>query len=109
MYCGASRSPALWQGSTPALRRSDIRPACRGFRGHVLNIVGKIDAIETIAEGNGIRELGKLREQFGQGNWKKKKGIATLRIEGGATARAEIHWYEAHGIGKVKMKVKRWI
>ena len=73
------------------------------------NIVGKIESVETIAEGSGIRELSKLREQFGQGNWKKKKGIATVRDEAGATGLAEIHWYEAHGIGKVKMKVKRWI
>ncbi len=51
----------------------------------------------------------RLREQYGQGNWKKKKGIATVMLEDGTTAPAEIHWYEAHGIGKVKMKVKRWL
>lgn len=92
----------------PCVARTFARSVV-AFRGYVLNIVGKIEAIETIAEGSGIRELGKLREQFGPGNWKKKKGIATLRVESGATAKAEIHWYEAHGIGKVKMKVKRWI
>jgi hypothetical protein len=74
-----------------------------------LKIVGTIEAVETIAEGNGIRELARLREDFGPGNWKKKKGIAILSLDDGTTAKAEIHWYEAHGLGKFKMKVKRWL
>ncbi|MDO9226131.1 MAG: hypothetical protein Q8M09_17935 [Pseudomonadota bacterium] len=74
-----------------------------------MKIVGAISAIETIAEGRGIRELASLRERFGGVNWKKKKGTATLLLPDGAMVLAEIHWYEAHGIGKVKMKVKRWL
>jgi len=73
-----------------------------------MKIVGAISAIETIAEGRGIRELAGLRERYGGINWKKKKGMATLLLPDGATVLGEIHWYEAHGIGKVKMKVKRW-
>jgi len=72
-------------------------------------IVGEIIGVETIAEGTGIRELPALRERYGQGNWKKKKGVAMVRMEDGYSAMAELHWYEAHGIGKVKMKVKRWL
>ncbi len=72
-------------------------------------IVGVIDRIETIAEGQGIRELSLLRQRFGLGNWKKKKGVATLRLPGGTLALAELHWYEAHGIGKVKLKIKEWL
>ncbi len=74
-----------------------------------MKIIGIIQTIETIAEGGGIRELASLRGRYGAGNWKKKKGIATVQLEDGASAPAEVHWYEAHGIGKVKMKVKRWL
>ncbi|MFA7243255.1 MAG: hypothetical protein WC091_24370 [Sulfuricellaceae bacterium] len=74
-----------------------------------MKIIGDLLAVEVIAEGKGIRELPRLRERFGQGNWKKKKGIASVMLEDGSSVRAEIHWYEAHGIGKVKMKVKRWL
>jgi hypothetical protein len=72
-------------------------------------IVGKIASIETIAEGSGIRELALLRDRYGLGYWRKKKGVATVRLADGTTARAEIHWYEAHGIGKVKLKIKEWL
>ena len=72
-------------------------------------IAGAIDAVETIAEGNGIRDLALLRRQFGLGNWRKKKGIASVRLCDGTMAKAEIHWYEAHGIGKVKLKIKEWL
>jgi len=74
-----------------------------------VRIVGQISEIETIAEGHGIRELAYLRKQYGHGNWRKKKGIAAIKLPDGSTAQAEIHWYEAHGIGKVKMKLKRWL
>lgn len=72
-------------------------------------IIGTIEAVETIAEGHGIRDLAKLRSRYGLGNWRKKKGIATVQLPGGETARAEVHWYEAHGVGKVKMKIKEWL
>ena len=72
-------------------------------------IVGSIEAVETIAEGNGIRDLAMLRQRYGLGNWRKKKGIATVQLSDGAVARAEVHWYEAHGIGKVRLKMKEWL
>ena len=73
-------------------------------------IVGAIEAVETSAEGNGIRDLAKLRKRYGLGNWRKKKGIATPRREDdGATMKAEVHWYEAHGVGKVNLKIREWL
>ena len=72
-------------------------------------IIGPISKVETIAEGNGIREIATLRTRYGLGNWRKKKGIANIRLPNGTKAVAEIHWYEAHGIGKVKLKIKEWL
>lgn len=72
-------------------------------------IVGGIEQIETIAEGPAIRELATLRQRFGLGRWRKKKGIAFICLPDGSLARAEVHWYEAHGIGRVKMKIKEWL
>lgn len=74
-----------------------------------VRIIGAINVIETIAEGPGIHELASLRASYGAGRWKKKKGIATVQRDDGSTRLAEIHWYEAHGIGKVKLKIKRWL
>ena len=73
----------------------------------MFEIVGSITAVETIAEGLGIRERPRLEKIYGKGNWKKKKGIADICLSHGETARAEIHWYEAHEIGKVEHKIKR--
>ncbi len=70
-------------------------------------LFGPIEGIETIAEGHGIRELARLRKVYGPGNWKKRKGLAWITLDTGETCRAEIHWYEAHGIGKVEHKIKR--
>jgi hypothetical protein len=75
----------------------------------MIQVIGEIRSIETIAEGSGIRELPALREQFGAGFWWKKKGIAQIAIANGPSGLAELHWYECHGIGKVKLKVKRWL
>jgi coenzyme F420-reducing hydrogenase alpha subunit len=75
----------------------------------MVQIIPPITAIETIAEGSSIRELQRLRQHHGPGRWKKKKGVALVEAPDGTMQRAEIHWYEAHGIGKVKMKVKRWL
>lgn len=73
------------------------------------SVVGKITSIETIAEGSGIKEIDLLRKRYGVGYWRKKKGIASVRLADGTTATAEVHWYEAHGIGKVKLKIKEWL
>ena len=72
-------------------------------------IVGEITHVETIAQGNGIRDLALLKNQHGLGNWRKKKGIASVRLPNGDVVTAEVHWYEAHGIGKVKFKIKEWL
>ena len=74
-----------------------------------MKIIGPIQHIEIIADGSGIRELAGLRTRHGDGNWKKKKGVAMVELNNGTQALAEVQWYEAHGIGKVKMKVKRWL
>jgi len=69
-------------------------------------IVGPIRAIETIAVGRAIRELRRLRRQYGAGRWRKRKGVASVRLRDGTVHEAEIHWYEAHGIGRCEMKIK---
>ncbi len=72
-------------------------------------IIGDITDIEVIAIGNSIRDLERLRRTYGQGRWRKLKGIATVRLGNGRLATAEIHWYEAHGIGQRDHKIKlRW-
>ena len=72
-------------------------------------IVGPITDVETIAVGRSIRELSRLRRQYGRGRWRKLKGVATVRVAGGELRRAEIHWYEAHGVGKRGLKIKRFL
>lgn len=72
-------------------------------------LVGQITDAETIAIGNSIRELPQLRARFGRGRWRKRKGVANVRLADGTIRLAEIHWYEAHGIGKVRMKIKRYL
>ena len=69
-------------------------------------ILGEIAAVEPIAIGNRIRVLRDLERRYGKGRWRKLKGIATLRLPNGAVRQAEIHWYEAHGIGRRRLKVK---
>lgn len=70
-------------------------------------IVGEISNIETIAIGRSIRELARLCKVYGSGRWRKLKGIAMVRLANGVTCMAEIHWYEAHGIGRKEFKIKR--
>jgi hypothetical protein len=70
-------------------------------------ILGQIKEMETIAKGKSIRGLKSLREMYGAGNWRKLKGIAPVRLEDGTIRTAELHWYEAHGIGRRGMKRKR--
>jgi hypothetical protein len=62
---------------------------------------------ETFAEGSSIRELHRLVDTYGGKNWKKRKGIASIRLQAtGEIVMAELHWYEAHGVGKVELKIK---
>jgi hypothetical protein len=72
-------------------------------------ITGPIRRAETIATGEEIRDLIFLEERFGHGNWRKLKGFATVRIEDGTMHEAEIHWYQAEGIGMQWVKIKRYL
>jgi hypothetical protein len=72
------------------------------------DILGEIVAIETFATGTSIRELPRLRKLYGKGRWRKRKGSADVRLPNGRIRRAEIHWYEASGIGKRELKIKRF-
>ena len=72
-------------------------------------IIGKIENVEIIAVGGRIRDIMRPGKQFGLGRWRKLKGTATVRISGGQIRKAEVHWYEAHGIGRRKMKIKRFV
>ncbi len=69
-------------------------------------IVSQIANIETIATGPGIRDLPRVRRKYGKGRWRKMKGIAKVKLLDGSIHTAEIHWYEAHGIGKRDFKIK---
>jgi hypothetical protein len=69
-------------------------------------VVSEISNVETIAEGSSIRVLSLLRKRHGKGRWRKKKGIATIKLDDGSYRLAEIHWYEAHGIGRKEEKIK---
>jgi hypothetical protein len=72
-------------------------------------IIGDITDIEPIAVGSAIREVTRLRKQYGRGRWRKLKGIALIRLANGRLRRTELHWYEAHGIGKREIKRKRYM
>ena len=72
-------------------------------------ILGEIASIEVIAVGRNIRDLRELIESYEEGRWRKLKGVATIRLPNGRVRTAEIHWYEAHGIGKKDLKIKRYI
>ena len=72
-------------------------------------IVGDITHVETIAIGSSIREIARWRKLHGRGRWRKRKGIANVRLEDGTVLLAEVHWYEAHGIGRRDIKIKRYI
>ena len=72
------------------------------------DIVGEIADIEVIAVGGGISDIMRLRRQFGSGRWRKLKGVGRVRMERGGIRVAELHWYEAHGISRRKMKIKRF-
>ena len=72
-------------------------------------IIGQITAVEAIAVGDSIRILPLLRKRYGSGRWRKLKGRATVRLADGTIRLAELHWFEAHGIGRRKMRVKRFL
>ena len=71
-------------------------------------IISQISEIETIAVENSIRDLQRINKLYGQGRWRKLKGVATVKTDS-YTGKAEIHWYESHGIGKRGLKIKRFL
>jgi len=72
-------------------------------------IVGEIRDVEIIAAGTAVRDRARLRRAYGSGRWRKLKGIATVQLATGRLRLAELHWYEAHGVGKKEMKRKRYL
>ncbi len=75
----------------------------------IFKIIGTISNVEVIATGKSIRELARLRKVYGAGRWRKMKGFATICFTDGTDGEAEVHWYEAHGIGKKEFKIKRLV
>jgi len=75
----------------------------------MFGVVGEATDIEVIASGRGIKRLKHLRKRYGGRRWRKLKGNATVRLHTGVLRRAEIHWYEAHGVGKKGLKIKRFL
>jgi len=69
-------------------------------------IVGQVNDVQTIAKGPGVRDRARLRRRYGNARWLKLKGIAKVRLLNGTIRLAELHWYEAHGIGKKEIKLK---
>lgn len=72
-------------------------------------IIGEVTDVEIIARGSGIRRLKTLMKRYGGKNWRKMKGLATVRTWNGSTRGAEVHWYEAHGAGRKGWKIKRFL
>ena len=75
-------------------------------------IIGEIEQVETIARGPSFRDRRELVAMYGEhrrNQWRKKKGVELVRLEDGEIMRAEVHWCEAVGIGKVGMKVKNFL
>ncbi len=72
-------------------------------------ISGNIHKIQNIATGRGIRELKRLNRFYGEANWRKRKGIAEIKLSDGTVKIAELHWYEGHGKGKKEIKIKKYL
>lgn len=72
-------------------------------------IHGRITGIETLAEGRAVRQLERLKRAYEGRHWRKRKGVATVVLADGRLRQAEIHWYEAHGIGRRRFKIKRFL
>jgi len=77
--------------------------------GGPFRLVGDLSGVKTIAVGRRIRELARLVKQYGQGRWRKRKGVGWVQLADGAIRRAELHWYEATGIGRKEVKIKRYL
>jgi hypothetical protein len=83
--------------------------AFQQIRRVLFEICGELSGVETFATGKSIRELPRLRKLYGQGRWRKRKGFADVRLPNGKIRTAELHWYEASGVGKKELKIKRFV
>ena len=72
-------------------------------------VIDEIENIESVAVGKSIREVGRLTKIYGERRWRKLKGVARIRLRDGTICTAELHWYEAHGLGKKKIKIKGFL
>jgi hypothetical protein len=72
-------------------------------------ILGEIQSTETIASGRSIRELRRLNRVYGKTSWRKRKGVAKIKLRDGTVKIAELHWYEGHGKGKKELKIKKYV
>ena len=72
-------------------------------------LLGRITNVETIATGAAIREIARLRRHYGRARWRKRKGIARIELSDGTVRLAELHWYEATGVGRRELKIKRYL
>ncbi|MGH8570567.1 MAG: hypothetical protein ACREXU_21820 [Gammaproteobacteria bacterium] len=72
-------------------------------------LLGRITNVETIAVGTAIRELPRLRRHYGRARWRKRKGVARVELSDGSVRVAELHWYEATGVGRREIKIKRYL
>lgn len=75
----------------------------------MFEVINPIEQIETFAQGTAIRELQRLQKRYGKGKWRKRKGIARVRLPDGEVLKAEVHWYEATGLGKFEFKIKQFL
>ena len=112
--CSGRPRPSSSNPATPAADGTLARRVAvllDRYNGLVMHfeVVGEIEAVETFAVGRAIREIHKLRRRYGISRWRKRKGVGRVRLADGSIVRAELHWYEAHGTGRVEMKIKRFL
>ena len=116
---GRSGQAGAEQRTFPRRRAESVRPRTRTALGNFIRLVdcgwvffeicSDILHVETFAAGSGIRELPRLRKLYGKGRWRKRKGVADVKLPNGTIRTAELHWYEASGIGKKEFKIKRFV
>lgn len=88
------------------LARSEVFGQNQGVK---FDVVGAIEQVEPIAAGPSVKVRSFLRKTYGRGRWRKLKGVATVRLPNGSLHRVELHWYQAHGIGKRDFKIKGYL
>lgn len=72
-----------------------------------LRLLGPVEDVSVIAVGRGVRDRARLRKAYGGRRWRKLEGIATVQLPDATERLAEVHWYEAHGVGRKELKIKR--